>query len=77
MDYKALNIVTIKDSYLIPTIDELLDEFSGFTYFSKLDLHLAYHQILVKPKDRTKTTFRIHYGHYEWLVMPFRFFNTL
>jgi hypothetical protein len=71
VDYRPLNIITVKNKYTLPRINILFDQLAGAKVFSKVDLHLGYHQIKIRLEDVPKTTFSTRYGLYEYLVMSF------
>jgi hypothetical protein len=71
VDYRPLNVVTIKNKYSLPCIDILFDQFVGAKVFSKVDLCLGYHQIKIHPEDVPKTVFSTRYELYEYLAMSF------
>jgi hypothetical protein len=76
VDYRPLNVATIKNKYPLPRINILFDQLAGAQVFSKIDLRSGYHQIKIRAKDIPKTAFIIRYRLYEYLDMSFRLINA-
>ncbi|GJR64600.1 putative reverse transcriptase domain-containing protein [Tanacetum coccineum] len=76
IDYRELNKLTVKNRYSLLRNDDFFDQLQGLIVYSKIDLRSGYHQLRVREEDIPKTTFRTHYGHYEFQVMPFGLTNA-
>jgi hypothetical protein len=76
VDYRALNAVTIKNKYMLPRINDLMDQLRQAKFFSKIDLRSSYHQMKIRPEDIRKTIFVTRYGEYEYTVVSFGLMNA-
>ncbi|CAL1687614.1 unnamed protein product [Lasius platythorax] len=76
VDYRKLNAVIIKDSYPLLRIKDILDQLSGNSWFSTLDLKSGYWQVKVSSEDKEKTAFSIGNGLWQFRVMPFGLCNA-
>jgi hypothetical protein len=66
----------IKNQYMLPRIDDLFDQMKGATVFSNIDLRSGYHQLQIKEDDIPKTTFKMRFGHYEFIFLLFGLTNA-
>ena len=76
IDYCWLNKKTVKNKYPLPLPEELFDRLGSTRVFSKIDLRSGYWQMPTKPGDVHKTAFKMRWGLYEFLVMPFGVTNA-
>jgi hypothetical protein len=55
-------VITIKNKYLLPRIDDQMDQLRQAKFFSKIDLRSGYHQMKIWPEDNFKTALVTQYG---------------
>ena len=77
VDYRQLNNRTVKDSYALPRIEELLDTLAGSKYFTVLDMKSGYHQVEVLEEHKCRTAFTVGpLGFWEFNRLPFGLSNA-
>lgn len=65
----------MKHKYHFPHIDDLFDQLQGASVFSKINLRFIYNLLTVRDSDISKSAFKTHYGHYEFIIMSFGMTN--
>lgn len=76
VDYLLLNELTVRNSFPLPLVSDLIDRLRYAKVFTKIDLRGAYNLVRIKPSDEWKTAFRCVFGHFEYMVMPFGLSNA-
>ena len=71
LDFRALNLITERPIFPIPSIEEMLDVLNGSKYFTTLDLGNAYYQVELDEESKIKTAFSTKFEQYCFNRMPF------
>lgn len=71
IDYRELNKIVVPEGQPFPRIDDLVVRVGKCVYFSKLDINSAFWSIPLRAKDKYKTAFVTHHGHWQWACLPF------
>ena len=57
INYKWLNQISVKNSYPLPNIEEILGQFSKSKYFTKIDCFSGFYQIKLDEQSDKYTEF--------------------
>uniref|UniRef100_A0A1B0DF07 Reverse transcriptase/retrotransposon-derived protein RNase H-like domain-containing protein n=1 Tax=Phlebotomus papatasi TaxID=29031 RepID=A0A1B0DF07_PHLPP len=77
IDGRWLNQVTVRDSYPIPNIEEIINRLEDFSFVSSIDLSDAFLQIPLEEHSQIKTAFAIPGRKmYCYRRMPFGLMNS-
>ncbi|KAI3459775.1 hypothetical protein Pfo_016438 [Paulownia fortunei] len=76
IDYRKLNLVTRKDHFPLPFMDQILERVAGHEFYCFLDGYSGYNQIAIALEDQEKTTFTCPFGTFAYQRMPFGLCNA-
>ena len=70
IDFRRINQCLKQKEYTLPTIEEILQEISGFMLASVVDLNMGYLSIPLCTESRKLLTNTTHYGFIDSCVLP-------
>ncbi|KAL4231673.1 hypothetical protein ACF0H5_009252 [Mactra antiquata] len=71
VDMRQANKAILRERHIIPTIDDVLPDMNNSCVFSKIDLNMGFHQIMLQEESRYITTFITHKGLYRYKRLNF------
>ena len=71
LDPQELNKVLLREHYIMPTNDDILQDLRQSKVFNKADLSSEYWHIKLDEYSSELTTLQTSFGRYKWLRLPF------
>ncbi len=75
VNYRDLNVMTVKNRYSLFLIREILDRLTKIKYYIKLDIIAVFNKLRMTYEDEWKIAFRTRYDLYEYNVLLFELTN--
>ena len=75
-DYRKLNEITVKSSYPLPLVSDVLTRLRDAEWFTTLDLHWGFNNVQLREGDEWKAAFSMNRGLFEPLIMFFGLCNS-
>ncbi|XP_038071222.1 uncharacterized protein K02A2.6-like [Patiria miniata] len=71
MDPRDLNRAIKREHYKMPTREEVMSQFAGASYYSKLDASQGFWQLQLDDKSSRLCTFNTPFGRFRYTRLPF------
>ena len=75
VDWRRLNLITKKDAFPMPNVQDNITRLAGSTVFSGVDMNGAFNAINLAKRDREKTAFATPWGLYQQKKLGFGLCN--
>ena len=76
IDYRRINLKTVKCNYPLPKIEDLFTTLSGARVFSQMDLAKAYYQVGMTERAKKISAFVTPFGTFQFERMPMGMKNS-
>ena len=76
IDYRILNILTIKNYNILSLIRETLLKLYIVKIYSKFNIIVIFNKIRIKEDEKKKTIFLTRYNLFEYIVISFKLYNA-
>ncbi len=75
VNYRKLNIISKRNRYPLPLLDEVIDKIVGCKHLTRLNIISAFNKLRMHPDSEDYTTFITALGAYKYKVLPFGLTN--
>ena len=76
IDYRKLNVGTMKDHFPLPFVNQMLERIAEHEFYCFLYRYSGYNQIEIVLEDQEKTKFTCSFGTFSFRKMPFGLCNA-
>jgi len=67
INYRKLNLFTVKDHFSLPFKDQMLEHLAVKSFYCFLNGYSGYNQIVINPEDQEKTIFTCLFDTYTYM----------